>query len=89
MMKKIFLSLIFLTFFSKIIYAQTYQNIDIPCEVKECKPEWGETYTRWYKGVGNKKKPAIEIAGFFYINYFKLPTISSGFTQASKSSAVT
>ncbi len=59
MMKKIFLSLIFLTFFSKIIYAQTYQNIDIPCEVKECKPEWGETYTRWYKGDGNKKKPAI------------------------------
>ena len=55
MMKKIFLSLIFLTFFSKIIYAQTYQNIDIPCEVKECKPEWGETYTRWYKGDGNKK----------------------------------
>jgi hypothetical protein len=56
---KIFFSLIFLIFSSKIIFAQTYQNIDIPCEVKECKPEWGPTNTRWYKGDGNKKRPAI------------------------------
>jgi hypothetical protein len=58
-MKKIFLSLSFLILFSKIVYAQTFQNIDIPCEVKECKTELGPTYTRWYKGDGNKKRPAI------------------------------
>jgi hypothetical protein len=56
---KIFFSLMFLIFSSKIIFAQTYQNIDIPCEVKECKPEWGPTNTKWYKGDGNKKRPAI------------------------------
>ncbi len=58
-MKKIFLSLSFLILFSKTVYAQTYQIIDIPCEIKECKPEWGPTNTRWYKGDGNKKRPAI------------------------------
>jgi hypothetical protein len=47
------------------------------------------------------KKPATYIAGFLFYslliidnsslknNYFKLPTISSGLTQASKSSGVT
>ena len=56
---KIFFSLIFLIFSSQTIFAQTYQNIDIPCEVKECKPEWGPTDTKWYKGDGKKNKPAI------------------------------
>ena len=56
---KIFFSLIFLIFSSQTIFAQTYQNIDIPCEVKECKTEWGPINTRWYKGDGNKKRPAI------------------------------
>ena len=68
-MKKIFLSLSFLILFSKIVYAQTYQNIDIPCEVKECKPEWGPTNTRWYKGDGNKKRPAIIWYGGGKSNY--------------------
>lgn len=58
MNKKIF-SLIFLIFFFKTTFAQADQFIDIPCEVKECKPELGPTNTRWYKGDGNKKRPAI------------------------------
>ena len=56
---KTFFSLIFFIFSSQTIFAQTNQNIDIPCEVKECKPEWGSTYTKWYKGDGKKNKPAI------------------------------
>lgn len=54
-MNKILFSFIFLILFSKTVYSQTFQNIDIPCEVKECKTEWGPTNTRWYKGDGNKK----------------------------------
>ena len=33
--------------------------IEIPCEVKECNPEWGPTITKLYKGDGDKKKPVI------------------------------
>jgi hypothetical protein len=55
---KIFFLVIFI-FFPKNIFAQTSQNIYIPCEVEKCKPEWGPTNTRWYKGDGDKKKPAI------------------------------
>ena len=31
----------------------------VPCEVKECNPKLGTTATKWYKGDGDKKKPAI------------------------------
>ena len=54
-----FFILIFLTLSSKTTFAQSYKNIDIPCDVKECMPEWGPTNTRWYTGDGNKKRPAI------------------------------
>ena len=47
--------LVFFIFFPKNISAQTFQNIYIPCEVEKCKPEWGPTNTRWYKGDGDKK----------------------------------
>jgi len=33
--------------------------IEVPCEVKECNPEWGPTITKLYKGDGDKKKPVI------------------------------
>ena len=59
---KKFLKIFFLVFFicfPKNISAQNIQNIYIPCEIEKCKPEWGPTNTRWYKGDGDKKKPAI------------------------------
>ena len=56
-MKKIFFSLFFLIIFSKTVNSQTL--IEVPCEIKDCNPEWGPTTTKLYKGDGDKKKPAI------------------------------
>ena len=52
-MKKIFFSLFFLIIFSKTVNSQTL--IEVPCEIKDCNPEWGPTTTKLYKGDGDKK----------------------------------
>jgi hypothetical protein len=56
---KILLLVVFLIFNNQNISfsAEEYENINIPCEVKECNPKLGATSTRWYKG--DKTKPVI------------------------------
>ena len=45
--------------FYSITASAEIKSIDIPCKIKECNPEWGPTITKFYKGDGDKKKPAI------------------------------
>ena len=60
---KILLLIVFIIFNNQIVSfsAEEYENIPIPCEVKECNPKWGHTTTVWYKG--DKNKPAIMYFG--------------------------
>ena len=60
---RILLFAVFIIFNNQIISfsAEEYENIPIPCEVKECNPKWGHTTTVWYKG--DKNKPAIMYFG--------------------------
>lgn len=55
-MKKIFVILFLSLFYNQIVFAET-ENIQIPCNIKECDPKLGYTDTKWYKG--DKNKPAI------------------------------
>ncbi len=58
-MRKIFFSLFFLIIFSKTVNSQTL--IEVPCEIKDCNPEWGPTLTKLYKADGDKKKTSHHV----------------------------
>ena len=55
-MKRI-LFVLLLIFFNQNSLAN--ETIEIPCNIKECNPELGNTITKLYPGDGDKKKPAI------------------------------
>jgi len=55
-MKRLLKLFILFLLINSYSFAET-ENIQIPCNIKECNPKFGYTYTKWYKG--DKTKPAI------------------------------
>jgi hypothetical protein len=60
-MLRVLFKLLLLSFFTlnTQLSFSSEEYYGVPCEVKECNPKLGTTATKWYKGDGDKKKPAI------------------------------